>query len=148
MPTVKSAIRYAQISGLNFVVNIGLTIFLHEVCALPEEIAFAVALIVVFCMNFVAMRHYIYQGRNGPLGGQFATYTMSAIGFRGTEYLAFLALHSWLGFDYRVVVVGVTLVAAGVKFFCYRFVFEGRGGKPADDDESKPRVCRSARSFD
>jgi len=121
---VKAAVRYAQVSCLSFVVNIGLTIFLHEVCAVPEEIAFAVAIVVVFLMNFTAMRHYIYKGSSGPLGGQFATFAVSSIGFRGTEYLGFLVLHSWLGFDYRVVVVGVTGVSAGVKFLYYKFVFE------------------------
>jgi putative flippase GtrA len=123
---VKTAIRYAQISGLSFAVNLGLTMFLHEICRAPEELAFAVALLVVFLMNFFAMRHYIYDGRGGRAARQFTIYTGSAVGFRASEYLAFLMVHSWLGFDYRWAVVAITVGMACAKFFYYRIVFERR----------------------
>ncbi len=120
----RSAIRYVRVSILSLAVNIGLTMFLHEVCYAPEELAFAVALIIVFLMNFVAMRHYIYDGRSGQAGRQFIIYTGSALAFRGTEYFAFLTLHSWLRFDYRFVIIVVAAFSACAKFFYYRFVFE------------------------
>ena len=128
MRTVRTLVRYIQISGLSFVVNVGLTIVLHEVCVLPEELAYAVALVVVFLMNFFAMRHYIYNGTRGTVGRQFAVYTGSAIGFRLSEYVVFLVLHTWLLGDYRMVVIGIATVAASAKFLYYRFVFEGQRG--------------------
>ncbi len=119
-----SAIRFVLISGLSFVVNLGVTIVLHEVCGAPEEMAFAIALITVFFMNFFAMRHYIYSGTKGSLGQQFVVYAGSALGFRGLEYVAFIVVHSWLGLDYRVTVIGIIATAAVIKFLYYRLVFE------------------------
>ncbi len=112
-------------SIISFAANVGLTVLLHEVCQAPEEMAFGVALVVVFLVNFFAMRHYIYEGKAGHAVGQFAVYTGSAISFRVTEYLSFLLLHSWLRFDYRLVLVTITSSSAVVKFCYYRLVFEG-----------------------
>ena len=89
-------------------------------------ILFAAALLVVFLMNFFAMRHYIYNGRGGRAARQFTIYAGSAVGFRASEYLAFLIVHSWLGFDYRWAVVAITVGMACAKFFYYRIVFERR----------------------
>ncbi len=62
-----------------------------------------------------------------PIRRQFAAYTASAIGFRVSEYLGFLALHTILGVHYIItmfVVQGATFV---IKFFFYgRLVFRGR----------------------
>lgn len=125
---IKSLFRFVQVSGLSFVVNIGLTVFLHEVCLLAEEIAYAVALVVVFLMNFFLLRHYIYEGAQGPLVQQFAAFGVSSLGFRAGEYVMFLALHSGVGLDYRAVVIGISLVSSCAKFLFYGFVFR----KPED----------------
>jgi putative flippase GtrA len=116
--------RFAQISGLSFAVNIGVTVFLHEHCGATEELAFATALVVVFLMNLFTMRYYIYNGRSGCSATQFTVYLGSAIVFRGSEYIVFLVLHTWLQFDYRLVAVAVTPFSAVLKFFYYRLVFE------------------------
>ena len=121
---LKTLWRYLQVSCLSFVTNFGLTMVLHELCGLPEEWAFAIALTVVFALNFVAMRLYIYNARHGSLWRQGLTYVGSAMAFRAAEYLAFLIGHTWLGGDYRVIILTITVVSAGSKFFYYRGLFE------------------------
>lgn len=148
MLVVATAIRYAQVSGLSFAVNIGLTVFLHEVCCVPEELAFAIALIVVFLMNFVAMRHYIYAGNGGHAGKQFIMYAGSALVFRGSEYLTFLILHSWLRLDYRLAVIGVAVGFACAKFFYYRLVFEPQSPECVAEKEMGPRVLSTVECAD
>jgi len=124
MSLQSSAIRYLLASAFSFAVNLGLTVFVHEVWGAGEEAAFAIALLVVFVINFFALRYYIYEGQQGRLWTQFWTYTGSAIGFRLSEYCPFLLLHSCLRIEYRVVVAGVMLSSFAVKFFYYRYVFE------------------------
>lgn len=126
VPVLQTFLRYLHISCLSFAVNLGLTIVLHEVLRVPEEAAVACALVVVFLMNFVAMRSYIYRASRGALWRQFLAYSGSALLFRLVEYGAFLAGHTWLRWDYRLVVFLVTLVAAVVKFLYYRVLFERR----------------------
>ena len=124
MPMIRRLFRFAQMSVGSFAVMFGSTVALHEWCGLPEEASFAIALVVVFVMNFMIMRYYVYSGRAGNVKRQFALYVVSAIGFRTFEYLAFLGLLYSLDADYRLIVIAVTLVAAFVKFIYYRFLFE------------------------
>lgn len=115
----QSFIRYLFVTGLSFVTNFGLTVLLTEVVNLPEELSFAVALMVVFFLNFFLMRHYIYTGCEGSTKRQFIMYAFSAIGFRGTEYVAFLMIHTWLGVQYAVAIIGIQVWSSIVKFFYY-----------------------------
>jgi putative flippase GtrA len=122
----RSFLRFLVLSGLSFVVNLGLTVGLHELLAVPERWSFVIALVTVFTMNFLLLRHFVYDGQQGSIAGQLAGYTASAGAFRLLEYLAFLVLLGWLDADYRLVVVGVLAVSAILKFLTYRFLFEGR----------------------
>ena len=120
----RSAIRFLHASILSFMINIGLTVLLHEAWHAPEELAFAIALMVVHLVNFIALRYYVYDSKGAHAGKQFIIYSGSALRFRGAEYLAFLALHSWFSFDYRAVVLGIIITSAMLKYFWYLLVFE------------------------
>ena len=50
----------------------------------------------------------------------------AAFVFRAAEYGTFLVWHTWWGSDYRVAVMGITAISAGLKFL-YRVLFERRG---------------------
>lgn len=123
----KALFRFFQLSCVSFVTSFGLTLALHEWGQVPEEAAFAVALAVVLILNFVGMRWYIYEAQSGTILQQFGLYLCSAWAFRAAEYGAFLVWHTWWGSDYRVAVVGITAISAGLKFFYYRVLFERRG---------------------
>ena len=124
---MKALFRFLQLSCASFVINFGFTLVLHEWGRMPEEAAFAIALAVVLVMNFVVMRWYIYETPGGTIWQQFGLYLGSACAFRAAEYGAFLVWHTWCGGDYRLAVVSITAVSAGLKFLYYRVLFERRG---------------------
>ena len=122
-----SMVRFGVLSGLSFTMNLGLTTTLHETCRLPAEAAFAIAIVAVFFMNFLFMRYYVFPGGRRSATGQLALYGLSSLGFRGGEYLGFLALYTWLGLYYILAIVAVTGASLVTKFFYYRsVVFSGR----------------------
>jgi hypothetical protein len=125
---LKALFRFFQFSCVSFLTSFGLTLALHEWGQLPEEAAFAMALVVVLVLNFVLMRSYVYEAKTGTILKQFGLYLCSAGAFRAAEYSAFLVWHTWWGSDYRLALVGITGISAGLKFFYYRMLFE-RGGR-------------------
>ena len=126
----KELFRWAQLTCASFVINFGLTVVLHEWGQMSEEAAFAMALAVVLVMNFLLMRWYVYETKAGAIWQQFGLYLCSAIVFRATEYGAFLLWHTWHGTDYRIAVVGISVISFGVKFFYYLLLFGWRGRLP------------------
>jgi len=120
----KKAFRFLQLSGLSFLVNFGITVIGHEILGVPAEVAFALALITVFVMNFYMLRYYVYQGIDEPAVRQFIKYAGSAVSFRGFEYLFFLMFYTWFGYEYKLVLVSVLLISSIIKFLWYRYLFE------------------------
>ena len=119
---MSSFTRYALITGLSFVINLGLTVFLTEVIIFPEEASYAVALVTVFLINFFFMRYYIYVSHEGSAKRQFMFYMLSVIGFRGLEYISFLMIHTWLSVQYTLAIIEIHVCSAIVKFFYYKVV--------------------------
>jgi putative flippase GtrA len=119
---IRSFARYLIITGLSFLTNIGLTVFSTEVLTFPEEVSYAIALVTVFVMNFLFMRYYIYVSREQSAKRQFLLYGMSAVGFRGVEYISFLIIHTWLAVQYALAIIEIQVCSAMVKFFYYKIV--------------------------
>ena len=109
---------------MSFGSNISVTIILHEVFWLSEEISFAIGIIGTFFLNFILLKFYIFDGLNTLYVKQFISYTMSAIGFRSSEYFLFLIFHSLINFDYRIVVLSVLSTSTVIKFFTYKYIFD------------------------
>lgn len=112
---------YGGMSALSFAVNLGLTVFLHEVVRAPAEAAYAAALVVVFVMNFMISRHMVFRAASGDPVRQGVVFLVSALSFRGVEYLLFLLLHTVLGVWYVAAVIGISVPMTLVKF-----VFHGK----------------------
>ena len=77
-------------------------------------------------MNFLLMRYYVFDGRGRAFRAQAIQYTLSAIGFRGAEYVGFLVIHSGFKADYRLTIVVVLIVSLMLKFGYYRWMFSRR----------------------
>lgn len=120
--------RWLVNTAASFVVNLGLTIGLHEGFGVATEIAYAVALVAVFLMNFAFFRYYVFvQEEPLPIRAQFVAYTGSAVGFRLSEYAGFLVMHTLLGVHYVIAIVLVQGAAFVAKYFFYgKLVFRGR----------------------
>ena len=120
--------RYLAFSGLSFGMNLGITAGLHAGVGLAPEISFAVALAVVFLMNFVGMRWWIFSGTDRPMASQFLGFGFSSLVFRGLEYCGYLVLYRMVGVDYlvaAVVTIGISFVA---KYTVYNSWLFSRSG--------------------
>ena len=135
-----SGVRFAMLSGSSFLMNFGLTALLSEVARLRSEVSFLIALIVVFFVNFLAMRYWVYGGGcpRARFFPQMATFLGSSLGFRASEYAAFLVLHTALGLHYALAVPSILILASLAKFLFYRAaVFAVRpGSDPGPESDS------------
>jgi putative flippase GtrA len=141
MVMLKALWRYIQLSCVSFLINFSLTLGLHEIGGVSEEVAFATAVMVVFILNFFALRYYIYGESSGGFLRQFLVYSSSALVFRAAEYGGFLVCHTWLGGDYRLVMIGLTVLSSVVKFFYYRVFFDRHRRRR---QQGKSRMLRSS----
>jgi putative flippase GtrA len=137
--------RYIFSSAVSFSVNVGLTAIFHEIFRAEEELAFAIALTTVTGINFLLHRYYTFAGTGRSLIAQGATFTTSAIGFRGAEYGIFLALHLWLGLLYPVAIVMVLSTSFVGKFFWFRHVIFLRSAHTRD---SRPNINSEDKNAD
>ena len=115
--------RFAAVGLAGFGLNIAVTVALHEWLGAPEELAFAVALLVVFAFSFVTSRYLIFVGAaHGDPKKQLLKFALSNAGFRLAEYLGFLVLHSVLRLPYLLAIVAVLGFSFLTKFFTYSTV--------------------------
>jgi putative flippase GtrA len=143
-PRASAGLRFALLGAFSFSVNFGLTVLLHEVVGVREEIAFAVALALTTVMNFFAMRIFVYPGREGRILAQFGLFVVSSLGFRSLEYALFLVFHTWLGLPYKLVLIATLVTTFVTKFFYYGAVVFARLDREADAAASKASESVSA----
>lgn len=105
---------------VSFTLNLGLSALLHEVLGASEELSFGISLAVVFVVNFLACRYIIFDASGSNLVRQLTAFTLSSLAFRGTEYAAFLLLHSLIGIHYLIAIITVLGISMISKFFFYR----------------------------
>jgi putative flippase GtrA len=118
--------RYVVASALSGVLSLSLPFLLHEVLAIAEEVAVAIALVVVFFVNFVALRSYVFRS-DGDRFRELTKLAVTSAAFRVAEYGAFLLVHTLAGVHYLVALAIVLSVSAFSKFCVQRaFVFVGR----------------------
>ena len=115
-------VGFGALSVVSFVLNVGLTFALVEVWSVRPEMAFAVGLFTVLLTSFVLMRFVIFKAQTTSALKQLGLYIPSTIGFRASEYVLFLIVHTLLGVPYQAGVVGILLLSAAVKFAFYRHV--------------------------
>ena len=114
-------IRFGALGGVTLATNIALTTFLHRTMGMAAELSFALSLATVIVISFVGCRYMIFQAASeGDLKRQAALFLLSSLGFRGTEYLGFLMLHTLLGLHYLMAIVAVCGASFLAKFFYFR----------------------------
>lgn len=122
----KQFYRYGVASGLSFCISLALAeaFRLLEVSA---EVAFAMMLATMMCINFTVCRVWVFRGSAGSIRRQFATFVLSSLGFRSAEFVLFLVAYTWAGAPYTLTVVLVLGTFAVLKFIVLRrFVFRRR----------------------
>jgi putative flippase GtrA len=121
--TFRRIARFAALGAAGFVLNLVITVLLHELLGVPEELAFAVALAVVFVFSFLTSRYLIFSdAAHGDPKKQLLKFAVFSAGFRVSEYLGFLVLHTLLRLPYLPSIVAVLGVSFLTKFFTYSTV--------------------------
>jgi putative flippase GtrA len=113
--------RFLLLGALSFSVNLGITAALHEIFGVSPEVSFAVALIVVFLMNFSMMRWWVFRGTRRPILEQLASFGASSLFFRGLEYAGYLVLLRHGGFPYLGAAFTVIGISFTLKYLVYNF---------------------------
>jgi putative flippase GtrA len=117
------AFRFLQATVISAGCSLLLPIALHEGFGVPQRIAVAVGLLLVFALNFVTTRLYVFRSRGAP-GGEMFRFALVSLAFRGGEYLAFLLLNVLFGMQYVLALMLVLGVSWCSKFLTYRqFVY-------------------------
>jgi len=121
--TLSRLVRFGALGAVGFALNIAVTAVLTEVAGAPAELAFAIALAVVFVFSFLTSRYLIFVGAaTGNPRRQLIKFAVSSAAFRGAEYLGFLLLHTVIGLNYLVAIPAVLGVSFLTKFVAYSTV--------------------------
>lgn len=141
LPRRRKLVRYLVNTGLSFVVNLGLTALLHEVFEVREAMAYAVALVTVFVMNFILFRYYVFDGRTDRPARQLGAFAATSVVFRSGEWVAFRLLteapffhelNERYAFYYLLVIIAVQGTTFVIKYFVYGgWLFKRRDIAPA-----------------
>ena len=118
-PVLGAAWRFVQLGGFAFALNLGITVTGHEIVGLPADLAFAIALVTVFFVNFYGFRRFVYR-KCGPARRQMLRFLIALIPLRAIEFAAFVALHQLAGIDYVVATILVLATSAIAKFITFR----------------------------
>jgi putative flippase GtrA len=120
---IGEGLRYLVMTGISAAISLGIPFGLHEGLSVPPNIAVAIGISTSFLVNFATAKHYVFK-RKGFAKAQLGRFTLVSVLFRLCEYLAFLVLHSVIGFQYMIANFSVLLASFALKFFVYRgFVF-------------------------
>ena len=123
-------LRFGQLSGLSFAINLGATVLLHEWLALPTTLAFAMAIVVVLMINFALMRYYVFPAedvRRPSIIKQGVGFCASSVVFRSLEYVGFYLVHVVVGVYYVLAIAMVSGLSFVAKFVFYqRWLFGGQ----------------------
>ncbi len=132
-------IGFITLSALSFAVNIGITALCHELLHLPEELAYAIALVTIFWQNFLLCRYVVFRSSHRPFWPQVGAFTAATIQFRLAEYLVWLLLLHLLHLHYLVAVILVSGFFTILKFFFLgNRVFPGTGDTITQSPQQRP----------
>lgn len=111
-------LRFGSGAVVSLSSTLAITYVATEWIMLSEKISFAVALICVFFINFLYLRHFVFASAL-PWRRQMRDFFVASIGFRLAEYVAYLLLLDVLGIHYLLTVVVVLSISFVVKFIVF-----------------------------
>lgn len=127
-PTRTKFGRFLIVSANSFLLQLVLTALLHEALGVEPARAYALVIVLVFLMNFILLRTWVYRETRGenPLGRQFSSTVLLSVAFRTTEYLLFLLLHLLLGIHYLAGVALAMMISFVLKFLGFHYLVFGK----------------------
>ncbi|GEM_PF-3519476 len=114
--SILGGLRFGLLSVLSFAVTIGLTSLGVEVFGLDALYAHIITLVLVFLFNFVMLVTVVFPNQTGPRGHFFLTFLLVSFLFRPLEWCVYAFLVVYLGFEYRISILFVAPLFAGLKY--------------------------------
>lgn len=108
------------VNSVNFFGNIFLVVFFKEQLDISAEAAYALTMLVLFCVNFLLFRYIVYKSKRLGLQKQFFMYFVTTVLIRVIEFLAFAKVTGMVS-DYKLAVIIVTIGATALRFIFYRY---------------------------
>lgn len=116
-------IRFSILTIVSLVANLTVSYGLFYL-GIPEAISFAIALMVVFFINFSGCRWFVFLTTGMPIRRQLLKYAYVNGSFRLLEYSCLLVLSTFDFANYYTRVITVLASSFVLKFFIYgKFVF-------------------------
>ena len=109
-------LRFGSGAAISFGGTLAVTFVATEGLHLREEVSFALAVVIMFFVNFAYLRYVVFPAGAKPWRAQMYGFFVASVGFRGAEYLAFLILLNVLHVHYMLSVALVLGLSFLVKF--------------------------------
>ena len=113
--------NFTLLSLVNFCGMLYGTIYAREQLGMAERNAYALAIVVLFFVNFILFRHIVYKSKQKAVSKQFTGYTFVTVGISILEFMTFSRIYDKVG-DYRQAVIVVTLCATFVRFVFFNYM--------------------------
>lgn len=109
-------LRFGSGAAVSFIGTLAVTYVATEWLGAQEEFSFAIAVVVMFFVNFFYLRYVVFLSTHTKWLPQMRNFLAASVGFRVAEYLAFLILLNAFHVHYMLSVVCVLGVSFLVKF--------------------------------
>ena len=115
-------------------ISLGTTFLLHEVWGTSVELSFALSLVVTFIFHFIVNAFFVFRsGANWYIWGR---YVVSALVFRGADFVLFEIITRMTLLYYPVAIFCAILISNTIKFFVYsRQVFVHPQGQLKEESD-------------
>ena len=110
--------KYLSVGALSYLIVTTITVTLHEIFGITKSSSFAFGLIVVFIINFIILRVFVFKSE-GPAGFAVIKFFLASIFFRGFEYALFIVIFN-LGVYYIISLTISMVVSVVLKYFVYK----------------------------
>ena len=119
--------RLGIVATVSFLLNVALTAVFTELGGLSPDSSFAITLLIVFLLNFVVTRYWVFGDRvkDSSLSLQFTRCTFVSISFRLLEWTIFYLLVDRLELNYLTILISILSISFVAKSLIYeRIVFK------------------------
>lgn len=110
--------KYLSVGALSYLIVTTITVTLYEIFGLTEFNSFAFGLVVVFIINFIILRNFVFKSE-GPAGFAVIKFFMASLFFRGFEYVLFIIILD-LGVHYIITLTLSMFISVILKYFIYK----------------------------
>ncbi len=118
--TGKKFAKFAMLGVVTYLLLLGQTRLYLGVLELPRPVAYGIAQVVVFVVNFVLNRHWIFDSAPEHAARQGAKYLLANATFRFTDWSLFNVIEWLTGWPVHVAIFLALAIVFPLKFFTYK----------------------------